>query len=116
MDGKGTIKEIFTYTCFSFAPFILINIPLTVISNYLTRPEGSFYYGFLSIAIFWSLLLLFFGTLVTHDYSLTKTLLTIICIIFGIGFVLFLGILFISLWNTLVNFFTDIYKEIVYRM
>ena len=50
MEGKGTLKEIFITSSYALTPLILINLPVTILSNYLTLQEGSFYYFFSIIA------------------------------------------------------------------
>ncbi|MFW6269002.1 MAG: YIP1 family protein [Bacillota bacterium] len=116
MEGKGTFKDIYIYTCFSFSPLILINIPATIISNYLTLQEEALYGGLLSLGLIWFMMLIFAGTIVTHEFSLLKTILNIIFIIVGIGAVLFIGLLFFSVGDLLYGFFSDIYIEITMRM
>ncbi len=116
MDGKGTFKDIVIYSSYSLAPFIIINFPLAIISNYMTLDEGAFYYFILVFSILWSLSLLFFGTVVTHDYSVSKSLGTVIAILIGIGTVLFIALLFFSVINLMVGYFTTIYQELIIRV
>lgn len=114
MDGKGTIKEVFIASAYSLIPIIVLWPPLTLLSNYLTLEEGTFYYGLMVLSLCWFLFLLFFGTMVTHEYTVTKTIVSIIFIFLGIGFTLFISLLGFSLINTLIEFIKDIYIEILY--
>ena len=41
MDGKGTPRDIVVYTAYSLVPLILVNVPMTIISNFLTVEEGA---------------------------------------------------------------------------
>lgn len=116
MEGKGTFKDILIYSSYSLTPFILLNIPLTVISRYLTFNEGNFYYFLLVFSISWTLGLLFFGTVVVHDYGLAKTMATVIAILIGIGTLLFIALLFLSVINLMVGYFTTVYQEIILRV
>ncbi len=116
MEGKGTFKDIFIASAFALLPLILINIPATFLSNFLTLEEGPFYYSFMLIAILWSGGLIFFGTMVTHAYDFTKTLITTILIIGGIIFTLFLSLLFFNLTSQVIQFLKNIYVELLYRL
>lgn len=116
MDGKGTIGDVFVASAYALTPMILINIPLTAISNVLVVEEGMFYYLFLAIAIIWSLGLLLVGTMVTHDYSLAKTLFTSACIVVGIGAVLFVVLLFANVVDLMGSLVRDMYSEIKLRL
>ena len=42
MDGKGTLKEIYIASAYALTPIVLINVPMTIVSNYLTLNEDSF--------------------------------------------------------------------------
>ena len=116
MDGKGTFKDIYLMSAYALTPIFLINIPLTVISNYLTLEEAPLYYFVLLLGVFWTLFLLFFGTLTIHHYTLGKTILVTIMIIMGIILCMFMGLLFFNLIEQVISFLTEIYTEIVYRL
>lgn len=116
MDGKGTIKKIFIYSTYSLFPLAVINVPLAIISNFITFQEASFYYFIISLSIIWAMVLLFFGTLVIHEYTLGKTILAIICIIIGIGAVLFIGLIIFMVVGQFTGFLRDVYNELLFRI
>ncbi|MFW6009604.1 MAG: YIP1 family protein, partial [archaeon] len=93
MDGKGSFEDIFITTSYALIPIIIINVPVTVISNYLILAEGSFYHFFISLSVFWSIALLFLGTMTVHEYSLTKNWIITICILIGMGGTIFIALL-----------------------
>lgn len=116
MDGKGKFKEIYTTTAYALTPIILINLPLTLVSNMITLEEASFYYLFKIIALLWSALLVFFGMQTIHDYTMGKNTLATIFTIVGIGIVIFIALLFFSVISKLYNFIFGIYTEIMFRL
>ncbi|MFP4661088.1 MAG: YIP1 family protein [Halanaerobiales bacterium] len=116
MNGKGTFKDIYIATAYSFSPIIYINIPVTIISNYLIGEEYTFILIFNTVALIWSLGLLFFGTMTTHQYDTGKNTFMTVLIIMGIGFSLFIGVLFFNLAEQVIQFFSDIYREIFMRI
>lgn len=115
-EGEGTFKDIVIATSYSLTPYILINLPLVGISYFINIEEGAFYYFFISISFLWSAVLLFFGTMITHQYSLFKTALTFIGIFIGMALMIFIALLFASIIQQIIGFFSIIYKEIVFRV
>lgn len=116
MDGKGTLKDIIIATGYALAPFVLVNLPLTVISNYLTLQEGTFYYFTGIIGALWTAGLVFIGTMTIHDYDTGKNFWTCLLTIVGIGIVLFLGLLFVNVLNVVAGFVSSLYAELVLRL
>jgi hypothetical protein len=116
MDGEGKFKDIVMATGYSLVPFILINLPITFISNFITLREASFYSLFEGIAYFWFLYLLFVGTMNAHQYSVSKTLVTMGLTLIVIGIIVFLGLLFFSLTQQIINFVMTIYYELTFRV
>lgn len=116
MEGKGSLKDIIIASAYALVPLILINLPLIIISNYLTLEEGAFYYLCITVALMWSMALLFSGTVMTtHEYSFTKALATTVFTLMGMIFTLFLGILFFNLLEQVTLFINEVFTEMVYR-
>jgi prepilin signal peptidase PulO-like enzyme (type II secretory pathway) len=69
-----------------------------------------------SFAFIWVGLLIFTGTMVTHDYSLLKNILTCLGTIVGMVFIMFLALLFTTLLTNVIGFITALVTEIMYRM
>jgi len=115
MDGSGTMKDIFVFTGYALTPYILSGIPMFLLSHVLTAEEAAFYTFFDSVIITWVLALIFFGMMMTHDYSMGKSVLTASVSVVGICIMLFIGLLFISLVQEIITSFLDIYKELSFR-
>ena len=116
MEGEGSLKDIFVATCYALAPLSFMIILSTLLSNILLETEQDFVILIEVIGFVWSALLLFFGTMVTHDYSMGKNILTIILTIVGMIFIMFIAILFTTLMAKIVSFIYNIVVEIEYRM
>ncbi|MBO7336361.1 MAG: YIP1 family protein [Lachnospiraceae bacterium] len=112
MDGEGNMKDIFIAMGYALLPMILIRLPMIALSLGITAEEGTFYYVLNSVSYIWTGILVFFGTMVTHQYSFKKTVLTCICTVVGMGIIMFIGLLFFSVIQQMITFFTTIYKEI----
>ena len=115
MDGEGTLRDIFVSTSYALVPYILINIPLTLISNAMTLSESGYYFFFYGLSFVWSAFLLLTATMTIHQYSFGKTLGVIIVILFCIAVVLLVAIIFYDQVQKLVAFFVDSYRELSFR-
>ena len=89
---------------------------LPIATNFLTKSEAGVVTMLVTFAYIWLGLLVFFGMMVTHDYSAGKNILTCIATIVGMAFIMFIGILFSSLMAKIVSFVTNIVEEITYRL
>jgi hypothetical protein len=97
-------------------PLLLLIIPATALTNILILSEASIYSLIVSFAWIWTGILLFFGTMVTHDYPLLKNIITCIGTIVAMAFIMFCGALFSALLAKMVSFVSGIITEISYRM
>ncbi|MFK0520615.1 YIP1 family protein [Paenibacillus illinoisensis] len=115
MEGEGKFREIFLATGYSLIPVILIYAPMIVISRFMVQEETAFYYLFNSIAFFWFLLLLFIGTMTVHQYTVIKTIITMVLTLIVMGIIVFLGALVFSMLQQLYEFGYNIYRELIFR-
>lgn len=115
-DGEGSIKDIYIATCYSLFPLPLFLVLTTLASNIVTLNEASLLSLAMGVAYFWVGFLVFFGTMVIHDYTLFKNVLTTLATIVGMAFIMFIGVLFSSLVGKIVSFITAIISELSYRV
>lgn len=115
-DGEGSFKDIFIAVSYSLSPLPLLIIPSTIISNVVTSSETTIVNLLVSVAFIWIGLLIFLGMMVTHDYSISKNILTSLGTIVGMAVIMFLAILFTTLLGKIVSFVTNIIDELSYRM
>ena len=115
-DGEGSFKDIFIASSYSLLPLPLLIIPATIVSNWVSTSEASIITFIGTIAFIWVGILLFFGTMVTHDYSLFKNLIIIICTIVAMAVIVFIVLLFSMLLSKLVSLVTNLITEIQYRV
>lgn len=114
-DGKGRLKDIYMGMAYSLTPYILIMNPVTIISNFVTADEGAFIAVFEAIALGWAGVLILISVMQIHDYSLFKALLAIAFSVAGMMIIVFLILLFFSLFSDAIAFFVSVYKELLFR-
>ncbi|QHW34499.1 YIP1 family protein [Paenibacillus rhizovicinus] len=115
MEGEGKFKEIVMATGYALLPIVLINLPMTLISRFMTQEETAFYYLLNSIATVWFVILLFVGIMTVHQYTPAKTVLTMALTVIAMGFVVFIATLAFSLGSQIYWFIYDVYREIIFR-
>ena len=114
-EGEGSFKDIFIATSYALAPLPLFLIVSTIMSNFVTLEESAIASMLVTLAFVWAGMLIFFGTMVTHDYSFGKNLLMCVATIVGMAIIMFVGFLFSSLIGKMVSFVSSIIMEISYR-
>lgn len=114
-DGEGSFKDIFIASTYSLLPLPLMIIPSTLLSNILVDDEEGVMTLLVGLGWVWMGILLFFGMMVTHDYSLLKNLTTILGTVVAMAFIIFVAVLFSSLVAQMVSFVSSIAVELSYR-
>ena len=115
-EGEGSLRDVIITVGYSLLPLPLTMIPTTFFSNYIVMEETDILSLIVAIGFIWAAFLIFFGTMVTHDYTMGKNLVTVIGTIVGMAFIMFLAILFTSLIMDIVTFVTSYVSEIFYRL
>ena len=115
-DGEGSIKDVYIASTYSLLPLILTTLPATIASNFVLASEVKMITLVTTIGFVWLGLLLFFGMMVTHDYTIGKNVATTIATLVGMICIMFIVILFSPLLGKLVGFVTNIVTEIQYRL
>ncbi len=114
-DGEGSFKDIFIATSYSLLPVPMLIVPSVIFSNILAENEGQLITLLVGIAFVWAGMLIFFGMMVTHDYSLLKNITTTLGTIVAMAFIIFVAVLFTSLVARMVSFVSSIIVELTYR-
>lgn len=114
-EGEGKLKDIMMATAYSLVPVVLIYYPTTLLSNVLTQEETAFYYLLNAIALIWSLGLLIVGIMTVHQYTVSKTMVTMFLTIIMAMIIVFLMMLLYSLFQQIIDFVVNIYTELIFR-
>ncbi|MDR2559055.1 MAG: YIP1 family protein [Oscillospiraceae bacterium] len=115
MDGEGRLKDIVTVTGYSLTPLIAVFVPATLLSHVLAAGEEVFYYFAIAFGIGWSAILILMGIMTVHNYSLLKTLITLVLTFFAMFILIFLALLIYDLLNQIFIFMRSIYTEMIFR-
>ncbi|MDR2952301.1 MAG: YIP1 family protein [Treponema sp.] len=115
MDGKGRMRDIYMAVAYALAPSVIINAAMIILSRLITFDEGAVYWVLAGFSVFWTGILILAGMMMIHDYTLTKTILSSLLTIVGMGIMVFIFVVFFSLISDAAAYFVSLYKEILFR-
>ncbi|MDR2575796.1 MAG: YIP1 family protein [Treponema sp.] len=116
MDGKGRMIDIYMAVAYALAPSVIINAVMILLSQFITFDEGAIYWVLAGFSVLWTAILILAGMMMVHDYSLTKTVLSSLLTIVGMGVMVFIFVVFFSLISDAAAYFVSLYKEILFRI
>lgn len=116
VDGEGSFKDIFITTAYALTPVVLINIPLLLFSNIIILEETVFYTVLDVLSILWAVLLILIGIMTVHQFTMSKTFVTIAVAVLGMVIILFLILLFVSIVQQIVSFVDLLWTELSMRL
>ena len=115
-DGKGSFKNIYMSVAYALTPYILLQIPMVIMSNFVTTDEGVFYYLMDSISLLWSGGLILSGLMKIHDYTMSKTVLSTLVSIVGMLAIALLCLILFSMFSEAIGYFVSLFQEIRIRI
>ena len=103
MEGEGRIKDIAIAIGYAMTPIIVCVNIVTIVSLFVVADEAAFYWMILAIGIAYGLLMMLMGVMQVHNYTLGKTLATIILTIVSMCIIIFIIMLFVDLIRIKIN-------------
>lgn len=115
-DGEGSFKDIVMVFGYSALPMVLIQIPLTIMTNVASYNEKVYIVAANVISWGWFFALLFVGIMTVHQYTAMKTFLTLLLTVIAMVILVFICTVFYTLVWQMVGFIFAIVKEINLRI
>lgn len=115
-EGKGKLKDIYMVLGYSLLPVVIIDAIVVFASNYVIEEEAVILTSISLMGFVWCCFLVITGLCTVHEYSLAKTLVTILATAIAALIILFLLVLFVSLVEQMWNFFYIFFKELMRRI
>ncbi|HCA28809.1 MAG TPA: YIP1 family protein [Ruminococcaceae bacterium] len=116
MDGEGRFVDIFMATCYATVPFTITTFIGVLMSRFLSINEQTFIGLVLGIGVAFTALLIFFGILTVHQFTVMKNIFSIILTIAGMAFIVFLILLFAGVFDEMFRYIAGVITEIQLRM
>jgi len=115
-DGEGRFKDIFIATAYVLIPYIVLTLPMTFLSNYLTYNESFIFDFYHQILLWWTIILIVMSIKGIHNFTFWETVKNILIILFGMFILILIGLLIYSFMGQLIEFVLSIIKEVIYRV
>lgn len=115
MNGEGRMKDIAVAIGYGCAPLIPTFLLATALSHFIALDEASFYSIVLIVGIAYAVGLILMGIMQVHNYTLGRTLLTLLLTFVAMLIIIFVGLLLSDLIGQVVNFVYSIYTELIFR-
>ena len=116
MDGEGKLSEIWITSCYAMMPTILLTVPAVILTHVAVAEEMALITLLETVMSLWSVMLLVLSTLVVQQYTLSKTIGSILLTVIGMACVVFLLIMFFSLFQQLYIFVDTVVREFLMRL
>lgn len=116
MEGEGKAVEIIVVSAYAIIPYVTATFASVLLSNVLVQEEGAFLTYIVVVGQLWSIILMIIGLMIVHDYGFVRTLQSMLLTLAVMGVVIFLAILFYTLFQQLYVFFYTIYNEMLFRL
>ena len=116
MNGEGRLKDIAIAVGYGTVPMTLVMVLSTIISQVIADDEQAFYGILIGVGIAYGVIMMLVGIMQVHNYTLGKTLLTLLLTFVAALIIVFLLLLLSNLLGLVYNFFHSIYTELIFRI
>lgn len=111
-NGEGTFRDIWIMTTYSVVPYCMMTLLSIGMSHLLSQSEAVFYTTVRGIGLVWTGILLFLGMLTAHQYTVLKTIISILLTLAMIILCCFLMVILFSVVQQIQDFAFSVFKEL----
>lgn len=115
LNGEGRFRDIITVVGYALIPAIIALALGTVVSRFLASGEEGFYTVIIAVGLVWTGVLVLVGIMTVHNYTLIKTLGTLILTILAMFIIVFFILLLADMVRQVYVFGYGIYTELIFR-
>ncbi len=115
MGGEGRMKDILTAVGYGTMPITIGFIVSTIVSRFVADKEQAFYSIILGVCIAWGVIMIIIGIMQVHNFSVGKTLGTLILTFLAMLIIVFIILLLSNLIGKVYNFIHSVYTEVIFR-
>ncbi len=115
VNTSGRFSDIVLTSCYALAPYTAAIFIGTWLSNYMLLDESYASY-IITLGMLWGIVILLIGTITCHELSFGRTIGFLLLTVAGMAVIVFVGVLFYTLLEQLMTFFSTLYVEIVFRL
>ena len=115
-NGEGTFGNIWIATTYSVLPYCLMTWLSIGLSYMLSVDESVMFTTLRGIGVLWSMILLFLGMMISHQYTVLKTIvsvfLTMVMIVFCIFLIVIIYSIILQMWDFGFSVFLEIMSQV----
>lgn len=115
MDGETLFRESMLAAAYALVPYILITVPLTLLSRILELNQAGLFHAVEAIAIGWVVVLIIISLKVMNHFSGGKTFVIILLSLFTVAILWVAVALLYTLCAQFVDFVAQVLTELRYR-
>ena len=115
INGESRFTELLTAYAYALTPYIVLTPVLGIVSNLLSFEQAGVYFFFKYVSLLWVIILIFIALKYLNDYTLWQTVGIVLLAVIMTVIVWAVILLLFSLTLQLVSFFTDLYREFIYK-
>ena len=115
-DGKGRLGQVYMATCYAILPYPVIQLPLMLLSNFVTIEEKEFYQVLSALSLVFCLLLIITAMGQIHEFSGAKNMLFMVASAFAMLVMVFILMIFFSMITQGVSYFVSLARELLFRL
>ena len=115
MNGEGRFKDILIAVGYATLPMTVGILIGTVMSQFVADTEQAFYTIVIVLGIAYGVILMLIGVMQVHNYTIGKTLATLLLTFIVVLIIVFLMLLLSNLVSLVYVFFKSVYTEIIFR-
>ena len=111
-DGEGKLKHCFIAFIYALSPYLLLALPMFVVSNFLTYNESIIYQLLMVVTYGWSGICLFRAIMELHDYTFWQTVKNIVLTLFAFAMAILFVIVLRMLLTQFFGYFASLFREL----
>jgi hypothetical protein len=115
-DGEGKFKDVYKGSIYALSPYIVLGVPLTLLSKGLTLMEAVVYDDSRLIILGWCVILMVIMVKEIHGYELKETFKNVAVTLSGMAVMALIAFIFFGLSSQLWDFVRSIAEEVKYRV
>ena len=115
-NGEGKFTEIWCFTAYAMIPFVIMRIPMIILSNFFTEDEMAFLSIVGVLMYIWLAATILMATMEVHQYSFMGTILALVVTVLAMVIVVCIAAIIYSLMLQMISFVTNLSNEIALRL
>ncbi|MBN8635034.1 MAG: YIP1 family protein [Anaerolineae bacterium] len=114
-DGEGSLRHVIIGSAYSLFPYVLLGLPITLISNVLTLNEEFIYSFSMQLVWLWSGIMIVIMVKEVHNFSFGETVRNILATLFTMAMFLLTTYILYVLFTQLYEFVAAVIREVGLR-